>query len=166
MRTFVLYVDPVPKARPRFSSKTNSFYTPNKTRDFQNFIRTQVCLNLGKYFDYPMFNQGEPLCVDIDFIFRRTADLNKRRSLDGLLWRANGEDKDNLEKAVLDALNGVLWHDDRQIVDGRIRKMWAAKEEPPRVCIVVKKAGDPPQVSCDFWNAAILDQLAGRKSGE
>ena len=31
-------------------------------------------------------------------------------------------DADNLSKGVLDALNGVLWEDDRQVMDLRIRK--------------------------------------------
>ena len=36
-------------------------------------------------------------------------------------------DKDNYEKFLLDALTGVLYHDDAQIADGRIRKIYALK---------------------------------------
>jgi Holliday junction resolvase RusA-like endonuclease len=39
-------------------------------------------------------------------------------------------DKDNLEKAVLDALRGVLWADDCQVFDGRVRKVYSPR---PRV---------------------------------
>lgn len=165
MRTFILPLNPIPKARPRFNSQTGRTYTPSRTTTFQNEVRIWVCRNLGQFFEYPMYDRDVPVCVDIDFIFKRPGKLNTRRCPDGLLWRPSGDDKDNLEKAVFDALNGILWHDDRQIVDGRIRKLWAGKGEDPRICIVVKTAGDPPQASCDFWNAHIMDSLAGRRSG-
>jgi len=166
MRTFVLYLNPIPKGRPRFNTKTKRVYTPERTKTFQNEVRKLVCLNLGQYFDYPMFEKGVPVCVSLDFVYQRTLDLSKKRYKDILIWREIGDDIDNLVKSVLDALNDVLWADDRQVVEIRARKLWAKKGEEPRICLVVKTAGDPPQATCDFWNADFLDSLAGRKSGE
>lgn len=39
-------------------------------------------------------------------------------------------DLDNMEKLVADALNGIAYHDDCQIVDSHTRKVWAINEEP------------------------------------
>ena len=166
MRTFVLPINPIPKGRPRFNSKTGRTYTPNRTKDFQNEVRKWVCRNLGEFFDYPMYEKGFSVAISIDFIYKRSIDMSKKSIPDGLLWRPKGDDIDNLQKSVLDALNEVLWADDRQIVEVNARKLWAAKGDEPRICIVIRTAGDPPQASCDFWNAGVMDSLAGRKHGD
>ncbi len=44
-------------------------------------------------------------------------------------------DLDNLSKAVLDACNGIVWEDDRQIIDLRITK--AHDKENPGVLVTV-----------------------------
>lgn len=166
MRTFILPIDPIPKGRPRLSTKTGRIYTPKRTEEFQNEIRKRVCYELGKYFDFPMYPKEVPVCIDIDFVFRRPKPLQTRKYPEGFLWRPKGDDVDNLEKAVYDALNGILWHDDRQIVEGRTRKLWAKRGEDAMIVIVVKKACDPPLVTCDFWNEGAVDLFAGRKAGE
>ena len=82
-------------------------------------------------------SQGEPLDepvrVDIVFYFKRPAKLN-RRTRDayggkskfipaGPVLHTSKPDRDNAEKAVLDALTDVgLWRDDSLVCDG-----WAAK---------------------------------------
>jgi Holliday junction resolvase RusA-like endonuclease len=60
-----------------------------------------------------------PLCVDVDFHFRRPSGYRKSE-----IWKWTKPDRDNLDKAILDALSwaGVI-HDDAQVVDGRIRKL-------------------------------------------
>ena len=159
MRVFILHVDPVPKGRPRFNQKTKKIYTPDRTKTFQDEVRKQVCLSLGQYFDYPMFDKDVPVCVDVDFVFKRTQALNKKRYDDGLMWKNTGEDKDNLEKAVFDALNGILWEDDRQIVDGRTRKLWGRKNKASMICLAVRTAGEPPYTTCNNWGASGLEPM-------
>lgn len=53
------------------------------------------------------------------------------------LPHAKKPDRDNLDKAYLDALRGLLWIDDAQICDGRIEKWIAAGDEQPHVLITV-----------------------------
>ena len=48
-------------------------------------------------------------------------------------------DCDNLAKAVLDALNGVLWQDDSQVVELSVSKWYAAGDESPRTTIDVEE---------------------------
>lgn len=60
-----------------------------------------------------------PLCVDVDFHFRRASGIKK-----ACRWKFKKPDRDNLDKACLDALVlGCIIADDAQVVDGRIRKL-------------------------------------------
>ena len=47
-------------------------------------------------------------------------------------------DLDNLAKEVLDALNGVAWHDDRQLVDLRVRRLPKHETWGAGVCCEVR----------------------------
>ena len=49
-------------------------------------------------------------------------------------------DLDNMIKAVLDAGNGVLWADDRQITDIVASKRWAQVNWPPYIFVEVEQA--------------------------
>jgi len=48
-------------------------------------------------------------------------------------WKTSRPDGDNLLKAVLDGLNGIAYEDDAQAVDSRVRTLFAAQGEEPRV---------------------------------
>ena len=43
----------------------------------------------------------------------------------GQIDHASGSDVDNLSKAILDALNGLIWVDDRQVHSLHAIKAWA-----------------------------------------
>lgn len=51
-------------------------------------------------------------------------------------------DWDNLGKGVSDAVtdSGAVWLDDDQVVDGRVRKRYAARGEQPRTIVTVRAA--------------------------
>lgn len=52
--------------------------------------------------------------------------------------RRNCGDRDKLERAVLDGLQGVAWVDDAHVVDGDgVRKRWAADGDPEGVLICI-----------------------------
>lgn len=55
-------------------------------------------------------------------------------ALAGLIWPTVKPDIDNAEKALLDAMNGVVYRDDSQIVDVQKSKHYAAA---PQVRIVI-----------------------------
>lgn len=50
-------------------------------------------------------------------------------------------DWDNIGKLVSDALNGVFWEDDRQIVDGRVQKLSCPKGQE-RTEIIIEELPD------------------------
>jgi len=47
-------------------------------------------------------------------------------------------DRDNLEKALKDALKGICWLDDSQVCDGRSQKLYALEAETPGVQVEIK----------------------------
>lgn len=81
----------------------------------------------------------EPVAVDLVFLMPRTTAITwKRKPMPRLWYDKATNDADNLAKAVMDALTHVkYWKDDGQVVDLRVRRMYADGSEPPGVIIVV-----------------------------
>ena len=50
----------------------------------------------------------------------------KRKAL--LNWATCRPDLDNLSKAIMDGLNGVAWHDDRQVVELSVAKHYGNRD--------------------------------------
>ena len=91
MISFKIPGRPVPKGRPRTAKGV--IYTPARTREYEQQVK-QVADYLG---DKSLYD--EDLAVKIKLIFKD---------------RKHG-DLDNYIKSITDALNGVLYRDDRQI---------------------------------------------------
>ena len=90
MTTFTFPGEPVPKGRPR-SSMSGRTYTPRRTKDADDAIRWELQAQWMK-------PTSEPVQVALYFHCKsQTADL------------------DNLVKLVLDAAQGFLWENDRQV---------------------------------------------------
>lgn len=68
---------------------------------------------------------SEPLKLDVTFWMPipKSVSKKKRDTMNGTYCVSN-VDLDNLEKALYDCLNGVLWDDDKQIVTHTTRKVW------------------------------------------
>jgi len=58
-----------------------------------------------------------------------------RLSLDLWFWTGKG-DVDNLAGGVMDALNGVAWFDDEQVIDLVVRKRPKTKTSPRWVAVI------------------------------
>jgi Holliday junction resolvase RusA-like endonuclease len=78
-----------------------------------------------------------PVAVELAFRFPRPQahylPVNSRRSRRALqpsapIWPAGKPDLDKLARAVLDALTGLVWVDDAQVVDLGLRKRFADDE--------------------------------------
>lgn len=103
---------PVPKARPRVT-KTGHAYTPKSTQDYEKAVRLSWYKAAGRY-KYP---QGTPLSVAIIAYFQIPKNTPKKRIAETLAQPYTSRpDLDNVAKAILDALNGVAYDDDAQIV--------------------------------------------------
>ena len=102
---------PVPKLRSR-SIKSGRHYTPAKTANFESMIKAQAKLMMG--FKGPT---SEPVELVVGFYFpvsKSWTNAKKRSAINGEV--AQKPDVTNLVKSVEDALNGVVYVDDCQIV--------------------------------------------------
>lgn len=122
--TFTIFGDPVAKGRPKFCRRGNFFhtYTPTKTRKAENAIGTEALKHR------PAQPLPGPLEVHIDVFRARPKSMTKRERLT-LLHPITKPDADNYAKLILDALNGIMWLDDAQVVDLRVRKFY---DDTPR----------------------------------
>ena len=116
---FQVLMKPAGKERPR--SGNGHMYTPTRTKEAEERI-AWAYRRAARGFRFP---PGTPLVVDIDAFYAipKSASRAKR-------------DRDNVEKLVCDALNGVAYDDDKCVVDGRTRKLYA---DTPRIEIRVKE---------------------------
>jgi Holliday junction resolvase RusA-like endonuclease len=80
-----------------------------------------------------------PLSVKIDFYFPRPQSLMRLKDPDGRIPHAKRPDRDNCDKAVLDALKGVLFVDDCQACCGEVRKFYHEKDGRPRAEIHIEE---------------------------
>lgn len=83
--------------------------------------------------------KGVPLVLRAVFLFSRPDRLLKRKYTDVKVLRASGGDFDNLIKAVCDALNRIVWADDKQVTTAHIRKRYVSRGERPGVWIEVRE---------------------------
>jgi crossover junction endodeoxyribonuclease RusA len=77
--------------------------------------------------------------VMLDFALQRPKSLPKRTS-----QHLKKPDIDKLARAVLDALTGILYHDDSEVVRLDVTKRYAAPTEAPSVRITIMGAGLAP----------------------
>lgn len=114
---------PVAKGRPRFTEAGHA-YTPEKTRSYEQMLRLAAQDAMG---DRPPL-EG-PLQLDMLVVapIPRSWSLKKQAAArSGALLPTGKPDWDNFGK-VVDAGNLVLWADDSQICDGRVRKIYGDK---------------------------------------
>lgn len=131
------YVPIIPKGSPR--PRAAAFggharvYVPKSAQDWKR----QVALAAEPFM--PRERLDEPLRVDALFLLERPKRLMRRKDPDGLVWHTSKPDRDNLDKAVLDAL-APFWRDDTDVCVGTILKAYHAKDGRPGLVVRVRSA--------------------------
>lgn len=132
---FVVPGQPVGKGRPRAAIRGRhiQLYTPEKTVSYESLVATAAHGAMeGKV---PM----EGACsvvMDIRLMVPMSWSAKKRQqALDGQLLPTKKPDADNVIKAIFDALNGIVWQDDVQVVQLEASKRYSAV---PGVTVVVR----------------------------
>lgn len=127
---FVVAGTPVAKGRPRFA-RMGSFiraYTPKKTRMAEESIAEQIKRVYGH--SGPL---SGPVAVSMKFLFplpkamrtkKKLAEFNKCPAT-----HLSKPDLDNLAKSYSDAMNGIVWTDDKIIVQLCLSKEYTTEEE-------------------------------------
>lgn len=131
-------VPAVPVAQPRhrigvINGKARAF-SANKTHPIHAFKATVRQSSQAAYMGPPL---SGPIRCDLLIVFPRTKSQIWKTKPMPRLPHAKKPDRDNVDKAVLDALTGLMWVDDAQVCDGRITKVIAAGDEQPHVVVTV-----------------------------
>lgn len=109
--SFTVPGQPVGKQRPRVTKYGT--YTPKATVTYESMVRmaAHMAMNGSKLL------KG-PLRADIDVRMDIPQSWSKKRRLEamqGLIIPSTKPDLDNVLKAILDACQGVVFHDDKQV---------------------------------------------------
>lgn len=126
---------PVGKGRPRFVKSTGRAFTPEKTVRFEDRLSIVAQEAMGG---------RSPLTgpLDVEIEIRMPVPLSKPKrwreaALAGLIRPTKKPDWDNFGK-MTDAMNMIVWVDDAQIVDGRVKKIY---HEAPAFVARVREIG-------------------------
>lgn len=91
--------------------------------------------------------------VDLVFVFPRPkAKIWKTKPMPRYLHALTTPDLDNLEKAILDALTGIVWKSDGQVAQLRSEKWVADGDEFPHARIVVRYLGGEEESAPDLFD--------------
>ena len=120
--SFTVPGEPVAKGRPRITR--HGTYTPEKTMNFETLVKYEYINQCGKH----RFADNAQLALDV-VAYRsipKSTSKKKRVMMEyGTLLPITKPDWDNIGKSVSDALNGIAYHDDSQVVDARVRKIYS-----------------------------------------
>jgi Holliday junction resolvase RusA-like endonuclease len=126
MVTFKVDANPVGKQRARYAKRGNfvQTYTPDKTRNYESLIKEAAIEAMGS---------SEPLETPVTlYLYIRAPipkSLPKKRieaCLNGLEKPIKKPDASNVLKSVEDAMNGVVYKDDSQIVNIHVAKVYSS----------------------------------------
>lgn len=102
-------------------------YTPDNDILYENFIKDRYLQKADGFYLEP----GIPVTLRIVARFippKSKPNKIKQEMLDGKIFPLKKPDTDNIVKVVADALNGVAYHDDTQIMLVVAKKVYSAVE--------------------------------------
>lgn len=137
---FIIPGEPYGKGRPKFSTKGGFIraVTPEKTINYEALVKMEFQHQCpGVFFDRRTAIGMLVICNKP--IPKSTSKKNTAKMLNGEIRPGKKPDWDNAGKIVCDALNGLAFLDDAQIVDGR----------------VIKKYVEIPSVIVEMWEEGI-----------
>ena len=117
--TFTVYGDPVPQGRPRFGNGRT--YDPPKSRRYKQDVA--VAASAAMRGRAPL--QGALACsLRFYMPIPKNVSQKRRQELTGRFTTKRTGDIENLAKGVMDAVNGIVWQDDSQVVQLNIEKRY------------------------------------------
>ena len=121
--------EPRGKGRPRFAKRGNfvKTYTDAKTASYEDQIRFYALKAMG---DSKVIEGAVRVFVSIRMAVPKSYSNKRREScLNGLEKPLKKPDWDNVAKSICDAMNGIIYVDDTQIVEAHITKQYAHQAE-------------------------------------
>ncbi len=124
---FPVYGEPKPQPRARACRRGShaGVYDPGTSDGW----KSQIAI-AARAFLPPAPIDG-PVKLDVVFVFPRPGRLLRKKDPDGRILHTAKPDRDNLDKAVMDALTAIgMWRDDALVCAGSPEKFYAARGEP------------------------------------
>lgn len=124
--SFFVFGNPVSQGRARIARMGNCvrMYDPEKSKSWKESIRWQAIEN-----KISMFTGA--IVLGLTFYLPRPKSLPKK-----VIHHTKKPDLDNLIKAVKDALKGITWKDDSQVVKIIALKLYAVEKTGVRIEIM------------------------------
>lgn len=125
MVMYTVYGEPVGKGRPRFVRRGNftQTYTPAKTKTYEDEIRYMAKAAMGS--SEPL---DTPVTVAIYIRVGIPTSFSKQKRKDalaGIIKPMKTPDIDNAAKCHLDAMNKIVYLDDKQVVNLHVTKVYS-----------------------------------------
>jgi len=134
--SFTIHGEPRGKGRPRFS-RSGRVFTDAKTAAYERAIKaTAQSVMAGRSA------LDGAVWVRIEAYLAAPSSISKKKRaamLSGETRPTKRPDLDNIVKAILDGINGVVFNDDSQVVGTGSQKFWTDK---PRVEVTVGLVGE------------------------
>lgn len=135
MIKLIIYGEPVPQGRPRFTTVDGHAraYDPAKSKSFKQYVKLVASQNRP-----PELLTG-PIQMDVKIYKGTLKSFSKKKAEQaekGELRPLTKPDVDNYVKGIKDALKSVVWKDDSQVVDLHISKWYSAT---PRIEITIEE---------------------------
>ncbi len=122
---YTVYGEPQGKGRPRFARR-GSFthaYTPEKTKTYEDEIRYMARCAMGAS---PPLETPVTVAIYIRMEIPKSFSKQKRKdALAGIIKPMKKPDIDNCAKCFLDAMNGYVYLDDKQVVNLHVTKVYS-----------------------------------------
>jgi len=117
-------INPVPASRPRVT-RWGTYYG-KKYKQFKLEMGLLVLESDKTNSVNPITWLDGLISADMTFFVPMAKSWsNKKKSSKNGQFCDNNADLDNYEKSILDSLSGIYFHDDRQIVKQKSKKIWA-----------------------------------------
>lgn len=130
-RGFTVPGEPIGKGRPKFSTAGGyaKAYTPAKTVNYENLVKLMYQYKHG---NKKLYDKDVNLRIIITAFFQIPKSASKVKTsgmIKGAIRPTKKPDTDNVAKAICDALNGIAYHDDAQIVELTVKKYYGESPE-------------------------------------
>ena len=125
MIVFTIPGTPVGKGRPKFARRGAfvTTYTPEKTASYENLVKVKA--------EEAMVGReliAGAVAVTILLFITPPASWSNKKMLQALsheILPTTKPDIDNVIKGIFDAMNEIVWNDDKQVVDFTLRKRYS-----------------------------------------
>lgn len=131
-------IKPLPQPRPRFARRGN-FVTTYDTPKIKTYKKHIEIVVRNEMASKNIRATERPLIINLIFTFAPPKSYPKykvKEVMSGKIKYTKNVDVDNLAKAVMDAINGVAYQDDRQVIELGVKKQYGEKDT---VKIIIKE---------------------------